>query len=66
MATEPDLRREIADERRELTNAVSDLREELGNTAERGKQLGVMVGAVAGALIAVRTALKIRRRHQDD
>ena len=65
MVAESELRREIADERRELTNAVADLREELDKTAERGKQLGVMVGAVAGALIAVRTALKIRRRHQD-
>lgn len=66
MPTEPDLRRDIADERRELTNAVADLREELDKTAERGKRLGVRVGTVAGALIAVRTALKIRRRHRDD
>jgi hypothetical protein len=66
MPSEPDLRREVADERRELTNAVSDLREELDKTAERGKQIGVMVGAVAGALVALRTALKIRRRHHDD
>ena len=65
MATEPELRREIADERRQLTNAVADLRKELDQTAERGKQIGVMVGATAGALIALRTALKIRRRHQD-
>ena len=65
MPNEPDLRREIADERRELTNAVADLREELDKTAERGKQIGVMVGAAAGALLALRTALKIRRRHQD-
>jgi hypothetical protein len=66
MATEPELRREIADERRQLTNAVADLRKELDQTAERGKQIGVMVGAAAGALIALRTALKIRRRHQED
>lgn len=66
MATEPDLRREIADERRELTNAVSDLRKELDETAERGKRIGVKVGAAAGALIALRTVLKIRRRHRDD
>jgi hypothetical protein len=65
MASEPDLRREIADERRELTNAVADLREELDKTAERGKQIGVMVGAVAGTLLAVRTALRIRRRFGD-
>jgi hypothetical protein len=57
MATEPDLRREIAEERRELTNAVADLRKELDQTAERSKQLGVKVGAVAGGLIALRTAL---------
>ena len=62
MATEPDLKREIADERRELTNAVADLRHELDKTAERGKQIGVVVGAVVGGLLAVRTALKIRRR----
>jgi hypothetical protein len=65
MASEPDLRREIADERRELTNAVADLREELDKTAERGKQIGVVVGAVAGTLLALRTALRIRRRFGD-
>jgi hypothetical protein len=65
MASEPDLRREIADERRELTNAVADLREELDKTAERGKRIGVMVGAVAGTLLAVRTAFRIRRRFGD-
>ena len=41
MASEPDLRREIAEERRELTNAV------------------------AGTLVAVRTALRIRRHFRD-
>jgi hypothetical protein len=66
MATEPELKREIADERRELTNAVADLREEIGQATERGKQVGVMVGAATGALLAVRTALKIRRRRRED
>ena len=65
MASESDLRREIADERRELTNAVADLREELDKTAERGKRIGAVVGAVAGTLLAVRTALRIRRRFGD-
>jgi len=45
---------------------VSDLRKELDETAERGKRIGVKVGAAAGALIALRTALKIRRRQRDD
>ncbi|MFL5960028.1 MAG: hypothetical protein ACJ75G_07185 [Gaiellaceae bacterium] len=62
MATESELRREIADERRELTNAVAELREELGQTAERGKKLGVAVGAVTGAVLALRTAFRLRRR----
>ena len=66
MATEPDLRREIADERRKLTDAVADLRRELDDTAERGKQVGVMVGAVVGAALAIRTALRIRRHFHDD
>jgi hypothetical protein len=47
MATESELRQEIAAERRELTDAVASLREELGQTAERGKRLGVAVGAAA-------------------
>jgi hypothetical protein len=62
MASEPELRREIADSRRELTDAVADLRVELDKTAERGKQLGIALGVVTGATIVVRTALKIRRR----
>ena len=65
MPSDPELRREIADERRQLTNAVADLRKELDHTAERGKQVGVMVAAVVGATIAIRTALRIRRRFGD-
>ena len=66
MASEPDLRRRSRTSGASSTNAVADLRKELDQTAERGKQIGVMVGAVAGALLAVRTALKIRRRFRDD
>ena len=66
MATEPDLRREIADERRELTNAVADLRREIDQTAEKGKRIGAMVGAAAGALIAAKTLARLVRRRDDD
>jgi len=45
---------------------VSDLREEIGEATERGKQIGMAAGAVIGALVALRTALKIRRHFQDD
>jgi hypothetical protein len=62
MATESELKREIADERRQLTNAVADLREELGQTAERGKRLGVQVGAATGAAVLARILLRMRKR----
>jgi hypothetical protein len=62
MATESELKREIADERRELTNAVASLREELGQTAERGKKLGVRVGAATGAAVLARILVRLRRR----
>lgn len=65
MATESELRQELAVERRELTHAVETLRGELDRTAERGKRVGAAVGAVAGTLLAVRTALRIRRRFGD-
>ena len=44
---------------------MADLREELNHTAERGKQVGTMVAAAVGATLAIRTALKIRRRFGD-
>jgi hypothetical protein len=65
MASESELRQEIADERRQLTNAVADLREEIDQTAERGKQIGVAVGVVAATTIAVRTVLRVRRYFRD-
>jgi hypothetical protein len=61
MARETELREEIAAEREQLTNAVGALREEIDQTAERGKRIGVAVGAVAGAALAMRTALRVRR-----
>lgn len=66
MATESELKRDIADERRELTNAVASLREEMSQTAERGKKLGVKVGAAAGAAIAVKALFKLVRRRDRD
>lgn len=62
MATESELKREIADERRKLTNAVADLREELGQTADRSKKLGVKVGAAAGTAMVARMVVRLLRR----
>jgi hypothetical protein len=41
------------------------LREQIGNTTERGKRIGTAVGAVAGAALALRTALRVRRHFRD-
>jgi hypothetical protein len=62
MANEPKLRQELAEERLELKEAVADLRGELGQAAERGKQLGIRVGAATGAAIAAKLLLKLKRR----
>jgi hypothetical protein len=62
MGTESDIREEIAAERRELTEAVESLREELGNTAERGKKVGAAFGAATGAALVARILLSLRRR----
>ena len=60
MATEPELREEIAAERDKLTDAVASLRTELDHAAERGKKAGVILGA------AVAAGLLIKRLRSDD
>ena len=65
MASEAKLREEIAAERRELTDAVASLREELGQTAERGKKLATAAGAAAGTALAVKTLFRLLRRSED-
>lgn len=62
MGTEPEIRQEIADERRELTNAVASLRGELGEAAEKGKKLGAVLGAATGAAVLARLLVRLRRR----
>jgi hypothetical protein len=65
MGDEAEIRQELAAERRELTDAVESLREEIGQTAERGKKLGATFGAVTGAALAARILFRIRRRARD-
>jgi hypothetical protein len=62
MATSSDLRRELADERSELTEAVAELREELGHAADRGKKAGAAAAAAVGGLIALRAIWRRVRR----
>ena len=60
MATETELRRELAGERERLTDAVTTLREELGHAAERGKKVGAAVGAVAGLAAVAKIVRRLR------
>ena len=62
MATETEIRRELAGERKQLTDAVATLREELGHAADRGKKIGTAVSAAAGAAAAAKLLLRLRRR----
>ena len=62
MAAETEIRKDIADERRQLTDAVATLREELDQTAERGKKVGVAVGAAAGAAMVAKMLVRLVRR----
>lgn len=62
MATETEIRRELAGEREQLTDAVASLRDEIGHATERGKKVGAAVGAAAGLVTALRIVRRIRRR----
>ena len=61
MAGESEIRRKLAGERDQLTEAVASLREELGHAADRGKKLSAAVGAAGGLLAAVRLVMRLRR-----
>jgi hypothetical protein len=61
MAGETEIRRKLAGERAQLTDAVASLREELGHVAERGKKVSAAVGAAGGLLAAVRLVMRLRR-----
>jgi hypothetical protein len=65
MAKETEIREELAAERRQLTDAVEALRGEIDQTAERGKRIGIAVGAVAATALALRTARRVRRYFRD-
>jgi hypothetical protein len=62
MATESEIRRELAGERKQLTEAVATLREELGHAADRGKKVGAAVSAVAGLAGAAKLVLRFKHR----
>lgn len=63
--TERELRQEIADERRELTNAVGSLRDELDEAKAKTKKIGKVAAAATGAALAGRTVFRLVRRRRD-
>ena len=62
MPEPPEIRKELEEERRELKEAVADLRGELDEKAPQGKKLAAIVGAAAGAAVLTKIALKLTRR----
>lgn len=54
MGSESELREEIAAERDELTDAVASLRTELDHAAQRGKKIGILVGAALAARMLIK------------
>ena len=63
MRKKPDIHQELADEKRELKEAVTALRSELDETAKRGKKLGAKIGAALLATVVAKKLLKLKRRH---
>ncbi len=63
MSKSPEIREELAQERRELKQAVAELRSELDEKTKRGKKL---VSTVAGAAVAAKLVLKLARRRRGD
>jgi hypothetical protein len=59
-----EIRQEVAEERRELKDAVADLRGELDEKAQQGKKLAVVAGALTAAAVVTNLALKLTRRRR--
>jgi hypothetical protein len=62
MPESPEIRQELAEERRELKEAVADLRGELDEKTRQGKKLATTVGVVTGVAVLANLARKLRRR----
>jgi cell division septum initiation protein DivIVA len=62
MPESPEIRQELAQERRELKEAVAALREEIDEKTQQGKKLAAIVGVAAGAAVLTNLALKLTSR----
>lgn len=59
MMKTPEIRKELEEERRELKEAVADLRGEIDQKAQRGK---VILRAATGVAFVLKVLLQLRRR----
>jgi hypothetical protein len=62
MATKTEIRKELAGERDQLSEAVAELRGELGQAAERGRRVGLAVAAAGGLATAAKIVFRLLRR----
>ena len=62
MRKNTELHHELAEEKRELKEAVTALRSELDETAKRGKKVAKKVGAAVLATVVAKKLLKLKRR----
>ena len=62
MRKNTELHEELANEKRELKEAVTDLRKQLDETATRGKKVATKVGAALLATVVAKKLLKLKRR----
>lgn len=62
MATKTEIRKDLAGERAQLSEAVAAFRGELGQAAERGRRVGLAVAAAGGLATAAKIVLQLRRR----
>ena len=61
MSKKPDVRQELANEKRELKAAVAELRGEIDETATRARKF---LGAATGAAFVLKVLLELKRRQR--
>ena len=61
MPESPEIRQELAEERRGLKEAVAELRGEIDEKTQQAERLATAVGVTVGVAVLARIALKLTR-----